>query len=59
MKKRKIIIEFNQKTIVLLSTVLIIAFSAGAFLWVRAEFIEPTFVPGDSDQDFAQNILGG
>lgn len=38
--------------------VAIMAAVAGGAIWAIAAFVEPTAGPADSDQDFAQNILG-
>ena len=38
--------------------VIILTLTAIITVWVYAAFVEPTAGPNDSDQDFAQNILG-
>ena len=39
-------------------TVIILTMTAIITVWVYAAFVEPLAGPNDSDQDFAQNILG-
>ena len=39
-------------------TTIILVMTAGTTAWALAAFTEPTFGPADSNQDFAQNILG-
>ena len=37
---------------------IILTLTAITTVYVYAAFVEPTFSPSDSDQDFAENILG-
>ena len=55
---KTITIKVSHSYFYLAGAVVIAACLALGFFYVRAAFIEPTFAPGDSNQDFAQNILG-
>ena len=50
--------NFISKNLILLIVIISFVLISAIFYYTRAAFIEPTFAPSASDQDFPENILG-
>jgi hypothetical protein len=50
--------NFISKNLLLLTGVISVALVSAGLYYTRASFVEPTFAPSTSDQDFTENIMG-